>query len=153
MERVYHFIVHRPKSVLLFIVLLTGYFAYHARPLRLDVSVESLLSQDDPERQYYNEIRWLFGSDEVGVVGLITDNVYTSEVLQKLKRLTEEISKVDGVESVLSLTNAVDPIADVTDPPLLIPHIPSTATALQELQNKLTDRPMYLGTLVSSDGR
>ena len=37
--------------------------------------------------------RRLFGSDEVGIVGLITDNVYTPEVLQKIKHLTEEIQK------------------------------------------------------------
>ena len=65
--------VHRPKSILLSILLLTGFLAYHAQHIRLDSSVESLLPKGDPEKAYYDEIRGLFGSDEVGVIGIITD--------------------------------------------------------------------------------
>ncbi|MCS6924906.1 MAG: MMPL family transporter [Candidatus Binatia bacterium] len=153
MEQVYHYIVNRPRRILLCVVLLTGFWAYHARHIRLDSSVESLLPQHDPEQQYYAEVRQLFGSDEVGVVGVVTDDVYTPEVLHKIKRLTEAIEKVDGVERVLSLANAVDPVADVVDPPLLMPHIPTTPEALAELRKKVADRPIYVKNLVSADGR
>jgi predicted RND superfamily exporter protein len=84
MERAYHLIVHRPKTILFFIFLLTVFFAYHARHIRLDSSVESLLPKDDPNKEYYDEVRQLFGSDEIGIIGLITDSVYTPEVLQKV---------------------------------------------------------------------
>ncbi len=153
MERVYHLIVQRPKSILLFILLLTVFLGYHAGHIRLDSSVESLLPQGSPENQYYEEVRRLFGSDEVGVIGLIADNIYTPEVLQKIKRLTDEIKKVDGVEDVISLTSAVDPVADVVEPPLLVPQIPTTATALAGLKKTLSERPIYLKNLVSPDGR
>ncbi|MGH7967055.1 MAG: efflux RND transporter permease subunit, partial [Candidatus Binatia bacterium] len=114
--------------------------------------MESLLPQSDPESQYAEEVRRLFGSDEVGVIGLVTDNIYTPQTLQKLQRLTTEIEKVDGVESVLSLTNAVDPIADVIEPPLLMPAVPTTAAGFAELKAKLADRPIYLKNLVAPDG-
>jgi predicted RND superfamily exporter protein len=153
MERIYHLIVQKPKTILFLLFLLTSFFAYHARHIRLDSSIESLLPQNDPANQYYAEVRQLFGSDEIGVIGLITDTVYTPEVLQKIARLTEEIQKVDGVENVLSLTNAVDPIADVVEPPLLIPQIPSSSADLEDLRKKLADRPIYLKNLVSPDGR
>lgn len=153
MERVYRCLTTRPRSILLLLLLLTGFWAYQARHIRLDSSVESLLPQHDPENQYYADVRRLFGSDEVGVVGLVTDNVYTPEVLQKITRLTKEIEKVDGVERVLSLANAVDPVADVVDPPLLMPHIPTTPDALAELSKKVADRPIYVKNLVSADGR
>src|SRR5262245_59255372 len=122
MERIYRLIIHRPKSILLVILLITGFFAYHARHIRLDSSVESLLPQDDPENQYYEEVRRLFGSDDVGVIALIADNIYTPQVLQQLQRLTAEIAKVDGVASVLSLANAVDPVKAVAgeEPDLLL---------------------------------
>ena len=66
MERIYRLIVYRPKSVLFVLLLLTGFFAYHAQHIRLDSSVESLLPDDDPENQYYKEVRTLFGSDLLG---------------------------------------------------------------------------------------
>jgi predicted RND superfamily exporter protein len=153
MERIYRLIVYRPKSVLFVLLLLTSFFAYHAQHIRLDSSVESLLPGDDPENQYYKEIRTLFGSDEVGVIGLISDNIYTLEILQKIQRLTEEAGKVDGVETVLSLANAVDPIADVTDPPLLMRQVPSSPSAAEALRKKLEDRPIYLKNLVAPDGK
>jgi len=152
MEWLYRLIVHRPKLILIVILLLTGFFASHARHIRIDSSVESLLPESDPESQYAEEVRRLFGSDEVGVIGLVTDNVYTPQTLQKIQRLTTEIEKIDGVRSVLSLANAVDPIADVIEPPLLMPNVPTTATGLEALKAKLADRPIYLKNLVAPDG-
>ena len=116
MQRIFRLVVDRPLLVLLVILLLTCFFGYHAQHIRLDGSVERLLPGNDPDNQYYAEVRELFGNDEVGVIAGVADNVYAAEVLQKIDRLTKEIAKVDGVASVLSLANAVDPVADVTDP-------------------------------------
>lgn len=52
-----------------------------------------------------------------------------------------------------SLANAVDPIANVLDPPLLMPRIPTTPAELMALRDTLADRPMYLKNLVAPDGR
>ena len=153
MQRLFRLVVDRPRLVLLVILLLTCFFGYHARHIRLDGSVERLLPENDPDNQYYAEVRELFGNDEVGVIAVVTDNIYAAEVLQKIDRLTKEIAKVDGVASVLSLANAVDPVADVTEPPLIMPQIPTTPAAATALQEKLADRPIYLKNLVSADGR
>ena len=84
MDRIYGLIVRRPKMILLLIVLLTAFFAFQARHIRLDSSIESLLPHDDPEKEYYEEIRRLYGSDEIVVIGLVADNVYTPEALKKI---------------------------------------------------------------------
>src|SRR5256712_4922049 len=153
MERVYHLIVYKPKSVLFLILLLTGFFAYHARHIRLDSSVDSLLPQEDPEKHYYNEVRQLFGSDEIGVIGLVTDNVYTPEVLQKLKRLTEEVKKIPAVKSATSLANAQDIVASVAEEStLLVPDVPRTAIGWDALKEQVNDVPVYVKNLVSPDG-
>jgi predicted RND superfamily exporter protein len=82
-----------------------------------DSSIDSLLPQNDPERQYYNNVRRLFGSENVAVVGVITDNVYTPHTLQKIKRLTDEFRKIPEVKNVLSLTNARDIVAFILGEP------------------------------------
>lgn len=153
MERVYSLIVGRPKIVLFLLLLITGFFAYHARDIRLDSSVDSLLPKDDPEKQYYNEVRQLFGSDEIGLIGLITDNVYTPEVLQKLKRLTAEVKKISAVKSAISLANAQDIIASVAqEQALLVPEVPRTAVGWDALKEQVNDVPVYVRNLVSPDG-
>ena len=153
MERLYGLIVDRPKLILGLILFLTGVFGWSARHIQLDSSVESLLPGDNTDSQYYAEIRQLFGSDEIGVVGIIADTIYTPQTLEKIVRLSEQIKAIEGVDDVISLANAVDPIANVTDPPLLMPRIPRTPAEMTALRDTLADRPIYLKNLVAPDGR
>jgi predicted RND superfamily exporter protein len=154
MQRVYDLIIHRPKSILFFILLLTGFFANHARHIHLDSSVESLLPKDDPEKAYYDEVRQQFGSDEIGVIGVIADNVYTPPVLQKIQRLTEAIRQIPEVKSVISLTNAPDIITSVArESARLVPDLNAPHAILENLKRKLTEQPVYLKNLVAADGR
>lgn len=153
MERLYLLVVNWPKTLLLLLFILTCVFGVYAKDIRLDSSVESLLNQDNPDSQYYAEVRQLFGSDEVGVVGLLAADIYTTDVLHKIQRLTEALENVEGVQEALSLTNALDPIADVVEPPPLVTQIPTEQDGLDALRETLADRPIYLKNLVSADGK
>jgi len=154
MDRIYGLIVRRPKLILLLIVLLTAFLSLQARHIRLDSSIESLLPQDDPEKEYYEEIRRLYGSDEIVVIGLVADSVYTPETLKKIGRITERIREMPEVKSVASLTNAQDVITTVAEQEtLLIPEIPTGASEWEDLKGRVADHPVYLKTLVSPDGR
>ncbi len=154
MERIYCWTFKRPKALLALLFLLTALFAHHARRIRLDSSVEGLLPKEDPEKEYYEEVRRLFGNDGIGVIGVVAGNVYTPEALSKIKRLTEEIQKIPEVKSVLSLANAQDVITSVAEENTpLLPEIPTTEAAWQELKAKLANHPIYLKNLVSPDGR
>jgi predicted RND superfamily exporter protein len=96
----------------------------------------------------------LFGSDEVGVVGIVTDNIYTQRVLEKITRLTEQIGQIPEVKNVISLTNAPDIITSVAkESTLLVPDVKLPHAAAAELKKKLLDQPIYLKNLVSADGR
>lgn len=154
MQRVYALIIHRPKSILFLILLLTGFFASHARHMRLDSSVESLLPTNDPEKAYYSEVRQQFGSDEIGVIGVLADNVYTPPVLQKMQRLTEAIRQIPEVKNVISLTNAPDIITSVArESARLVPDVNAPHAAMADLKRRLAEQPVYLKNLVSADGR
>ena len=153
MMRVYDLIVHRPKSILFIILLLTGFFAYHAQHIRLDSSVESLLPKGDTEKTYYDEVRGLFGSDEIGVIGIIADNVYTPQTLRKIKRLTEEIRQIPEVKNVISLTNAPDIITSVAkESTLLVPDVNLPHAAAGRTQEAILEQPIYLKNLVAATG-
>lgn len=153
MDRVYRSIVRWPVATLVVVALGTAFFGWQVRDIRLDASVETLLNEGDADKAYYDEIRRLFGSDEIGVVGVLADDVYQPAVLEKIRDLTDAIAKVDGVAEVVSLTNAVDPVADVLDPPPLIETLPRTPDDVAALKQKLAERPIYLKNLVAPDGR
>lgn len=155
MERWYRFIIHRPRFVLLLILLLTGFFAFHARHIQIDSSLDSLLPDNDPERQYYNDVVRLFGSENVAVIGLLADNIYTPPTLLKIQRLTDELRKIPEVKNVFSLANAPDIIAKIigAEQELLIPTIPATVAAAAAIKEKVATQPIYHKNLVAADGR
>ena len=155
MDSVYRLIIHRPRPILTVIFLITVFFTYHARHISVDSSVASILPQGDPEKRYYDEVRLLFGSDDVAIVGLIADNIYTPQVLHKIQHLTDELRKIPEVKSVMSLTTAPDVVAKVTgaENDLMVSEIPATPAAWEELKKKLNANPVYLKNLVSADGQ
>src|SRR5207249_3512100 len=55
------------------------------------------------------------------------------------------------VEHVLSITNAVDPAADVLHPPRLLPRIPPEPAEVEALKKKLVATPLYGKNLVADD--
>src|SRR5437762_7449197 len=155
MDRFARFVLGHPWSILIGVLLLTGVLGFYAVRIRIDSSVEAMLPKGDPERQYYEEVRRLFGRDDVGVVAIVADSIYTPETLRKIDRLTAEIRKIPEVKNAIGLMNAIDPIAKVAgeEQELLIPAIPATPEEWTALKQKIADRPVYLKNLVSLDGR
>jgi predicted RND superfamily exporter protein len=146
-------LVKHPRSVLVGTLALTAVLGFYARQIRIESSLASVLPQGDPAVAYYDETRQLFGSDDVAVIGMLTDDVFTPDALTKVARVTDALADVDGVEQVLSITSAVDIAADVITPPPLVPRIPPTPEDIAALRATLAARPVYGKNLVSPDGR
>jgi predicted RND superfamily exporter protein len=114
MDRFARFVIGQPWSILIGVLLLTSVFGFYATRIRIDSSVEAMLPQGDPERQYYAEVRRIFGRDDVGVVAIVTNSsIYTTETFKKIDHLTAEIRKIPEVKTAMSVMNAIDPIAAV----------------------------------------
>jgi predicted RND superfamily exporter protein len=142
-----------PRAVLIGCLALTVLLGLAARDLRIEGSLQSVLPADDPGVRYYAGIREAFGSDDIAVVGVRADDIFAPQTLVKLAQVTDQLAALDGVERVLSLTNTVDPAADVFDPPKLLPHIPPRPADIAALKEKLAANPIYAQNLVAPDGR
>src|SRR3954452_9204454 len=129
MDGVYRAIVRAPRLVVAIVAGITVVFAVGALRLRVDSSVATLLPRGDPSKQFYDEVVARFGNDEVDVIGVVGDDVLAPQTLEKIRTLTTRAAAIPGVASVISLTNVRDPIADVLNPPMLIPEIPTSAAA------------------------
>jgi predicted RND superfamily exporter protein len=75
--------------------------------LLLDSSVDSLLPHDDPAREFYDEVKRLFGTDDTIMVVLADDDVFSPENLERVKRLTKRFEEIESVERVSSLATAL----------------------------------------------
>jgi predicted RND superfamily exporter protein len=153
MERVAAWLVRHPRRVVAATLLVTAVLGIFAIRVRVQSSLESVLPAGDPAVAFYEEVRRRFGNDDVGVVGVLGESVFTVAALEKIGRVTAELAKLPGVQSVLSITNTKDVAADVINPPPLLPRMPPTPEDVEALRAKLAAVPLYRENLVSADGR
>ncbi len=149
MDSFARWLVRHPLTVVvanLVVTLVLGMYAVH---VRIENSIESLLPAGDPEVEYYNRTRAIFGSDDVAVIGVLADDIFAPGTLQKLARVTDALGKIEGVDNVLSITNAPDLAVDVVTPPRLVPRIPLPPEDIAALKEKLVATPFYGKNLVA----
>src|SRR3989442_7899089 len=127
-----------------------GLYAVH---IRIENSLESMLPAGDPKVAYYNTTRALFGSDDVGVIGVRADDVFAPSTILKIARVTDALARVPGVESVLSITNVVDPFANVGLTSRLLPHIPPTPDEVEAFKRRLAATPLLGKNLIADNFR
>jgi predicted RND superfamily exporter protein len=123
----------------------------------LDPSSTPLLPSGDPGTAAYRRAVLDFGDDEIFVIAMETDNVFTYENLSALRRLGRAIAKLPGVRSTESLVNVSiirnDPERDLLEVRPLIQEIPHEAAALAALRERALADPLLSKSVVSTDGR
>ena len=122
--------------------------------LVLDTSIEQMLPSDDPDVQYYQQVRKVFGSDETLLLVVRREGgVLAPDLLGALTRLTQRLEHVRGVDRVLSLANAPNVrsadgelhVAPLYDAP------PRDAAELARIRHDLLDNPLLRSALLSKD--
>ncbi|MFN8641058.1 MAG: hypothetical protein U0802_05125 [Candidatus Binatia bacterium] len=146
-------VVRYPRTAVTVGLVATLLLGLVARHVRVEASMSSVLRADDPGVRYYDEVRAAFGSDDIAVVGVRAPDIFDPATLAKIARVTDQLAALPGVDRVLSLTNTVDPAADVFDPPPLLPRIPPGADDIAALKAKLAVTPLYAQNLVAADGQ
>jgi predicted RND superfamily exporter protein len=123
--------------------------------LTLDSSTSSLLPDDDEHRRYLDHLGSLFDTGETLLIALVTEDVFTSENLSRIQRISERLEAHDLVLSVSSLATALNIRGD--DGELLIEpffdEVPDDDAGLADLRARALADPIYAGNLVSEDGR
>lgn len=144
-----------PRSTLLLIVLLTVFFAVFGASVRFDSSADNLLPLGDPERTYYNEVREQFGSEEITVIGLFADDVFTTSTLAKIDRMSKKIEELEGVKEVVSLTTVKG--VEMTDFGLTVgpvmKELPETPEEVASFRQRLMSNPIYIKNVVGADAK
>lgn len=147
-------LLRRSHWLFLLVALLTLIFVLKLRDLRFDSSPSTLILSQSPENLYYEKMTRLFGSDQVLLIGLNSDDLLRSPQLEEIRELTDELEKIRGVKRVLSLTNATD-IRGVDEEVQVFPLIPADLGTVDRatLASRLRANPFYEKNLVSTDLR
>ena len=146
-------LVRHPLAAIAANLLVTAILGFYALQIRVESSVASVLPAGDPDVEYYAKVCEVFGSDDVAIVGVRTDDLFAAASLEKIARVTDALAKVEGVKQVLSITNAPDLAEDLFGNQPLLPRIPPSADEVEALKKKLAAHPVLGKNLVADDSK
>ncbi len=160
LQRLFRSAVRRPWITVVVALLIVAGFGSGLSRLVTDTSPNAFLATDNPALVYREFIKDQFGLSDPLVVALISespDGVYDPDVLGVVKSLTSELERLPNVEQsrVLSLATQSNITGnsyglEVTP---FIEDVPVSPAAAASLRRALQGFPLYLGSLVSRDGR
>jgi predicted RND superfamily exporter protein len=119
--------------------------------LNIDPSANRLFSENKAAKQFYDKTRQLFGSDETLIITFASDDVFTTDTMEPVSRITDRIQRIDAVHHVSSLANAVD-IRSVDGGLDISPfsaELEDGTASLKDIKSRVLDNPLYAGNLVS----
>ncbi|MDH5737858.1 MAG: MMPL family transporter, partial [Gammaproteobacteria bacterium] len=129
--------------------------ASQIRHLTIDTSTESFLHKNDPTLLEYNRFRDQFGRDELIIVALQADDVFSEKFLRYLQGLHEALqSNVPHLAEITSLINArlTRSENDVLVVGELLEDWPVDARAMEKVKTLAEAHPLYRNLLLSEDG-
>ena len=156
METIFKVILKIRWIIILLVLAITVFLAYQIPNIRINSDVISSLPDNDPDAVLLKKIGSQFGGNKMGMIILESDNVFTTEVMEHVRQITDSVKGIQGVSSVTSLTNIMDikegeegmdigKLVDEND-------LPDSPEELALLKERVLSKEMYKGTIVSEDG-
>lgn len=156
------FIVKRNVAWMIIVVVLgaSALSAFYANKVVQDDDLLAFLPTKNPQVEGFRQVADRFGSLDIALVGIESDDVFEKDFLDRLKALTKELEEnkaEDGLEFTLSLTTVQDFTADkerggITTDYLVRDVLPGDE-ARERLRALVLSRDHIVGNLVSADGR
>lgn len=125
--------------------------------IELDPSSEPLIPRSDPMQESYRNATLNFGTDDIYVIALETDDVFTRQNLLALKRITGRIRRLQGVRGAESLVDVLSfryvPDGGYVRVGRFIEDVPDDDETLAQLRKAALADELYRKTIISPDGR
>jgi predicted RND superfamily exporter protein len=135
-------------------LIFCAFFAWHIKELRFDTTTEGLLLSNDPWIAVYNDFLDRYGRDELILIALQADDVFTPEAIAKIKKIHKRIeNEVEHISRVDSLISARDTRGE--EDALVVGELfdsdPQTAEDYAAIKARALKNPFYIDRLISAD--
>ena len=155
MNRFVKLIIRLKWLIISVVMVLTVFFGYQTKNLHINSDIISSLPDDEPIAKLYKDIGTEFGGNDMGMIVLETENIFSVEVIEHIKQITDSIRYTSGVSTVTSLTNILDikssdwgiEIGKLVDEY----ELPTDQSDLDSLKSYVLSKDMYRGVIVSDD--
>jgi predicted RND superfamily exporter protein len=161
LKRYVQAIIRWPLLTILLVIVATVLFASQVGHLKMVLDPKRILPQSHPYVQLNNQIEEHFGGSRVVVIGVTVKDgdIFNPATLAKIQRITEAVKKVNGIleENVVSIADRkikyIKSTPDGLDIRRMMEDVPTTPEGLAELRSNVFMNDLYVGSLVSKDGK
>lgn len=150
-------IILRNRLFLLTAVLvLTLFFGYHARNVQMSYEYASMLPEKDQAFKDYQKFTGIFGEEgNLIMIGIKDPDFFKLEHFKRWGEFASQLSRVEGVEDLLSVNNAYDLIRNQEERKYKINAVFPDEIESQEQLDSLAERfyklPFYRDVLYNHD--
>ena len=139
------------------LIILAGMMTF-ASNFKLDASADSLILENDKDLVKYRNTISKYDTKEF-IVMTYTPNdgkIFDDNNLLLIKKLKNQLTKIDGIESVLSIIDV--PLVESSELPLAemidnVPTLLSEGTDIIKAEKEILTSPIYKNLIISYDGR
>ncbi len=156
-EKLANFIVKYRIPLFTILMILFILSALVARKVQFDFSPKTIFMTKDPELDFLEKFEETFSpSDNLVYVLLLHDkNVFNYESLKAIQKMTQEIENLEGIDNVLSLTNAnlIEGTQDGFNIVTPLENIPKDPKELKKIEERFLHEPLVVKQLISRDAK
>ena len=98
MKKLITYIMHHRAVVLVVIALITLFFGYQMKNLKINSDIIKSLPEDDPAASMYKKIGEKYKGSTIGIIIFNSENLYSAKSIEDIARITETVKKIEGVE-------------------------------------------------------
>ncbi len=148
-------IIRYRKAVILITLILTVFFGYFIKDIKVDPDIMHYLPKKDKAAILYSRVGKLYGGTDIVMVAVETDNIFNKKTLEQIKQITDSLKTITEIGSVTSLTDVIDIKSneDGIEIGKLIDenNLPKSQQQLDSLKKYIFSKDMYKGALISQD--
>jgi len=155
MNRIAKFIIRYRLIIGVLILIITLFLGFEATKIKINPDIVSYFPKSDPVVKTFNTIGSHFGGNQIAMIAINSPNLFTPRIIKKMVAITDSLSNMEGISSVIDMVNTIDITSengDITIRKLIDEdNIPITRAAIDSLKNRLRTNKMYIGTVISKD--
>ena len=158
-KAIIEFSIKKPWVIISVAVLITAFFAMQFPKIVIDTDPQNMLESDEPTRLFHAATKENFALYDFIAVGVVAEpTAFTADQLNRIYRITEEITDLDGVivDDIMAISQVDDikqgPGGSVIIEPLMEDEIETDAEA-NEIFTRIMDNPILRGKIASEDSK
>lgn len=150
------FILRQRYFIIAIVVILTVFFGYKAREVKMSYEMAQVLPATDSTMIRFLSFQEQFGQEgSIMVIGVKDEGLYELKNFQNWLQLAKELKQVEGIDEVLSMASIFRLDRDKNKkefvPKLLFEEIPKSQAELDSLLEQTYRLPFFEGFVYSQD--